>query len=239
MISENTSKIIKRHKRDMKRLFGIDVEEEMEVLPSMHWTPKKHKKTSKARFIIAAKRCSSKKLAQDLTKILKMFYKQVENYHQKSHFFSNVKHFWVVKNKDPVVDALKKLNLRNNAKSVATYDFSTLYTKIPYGDLKDVLNEITDFCFNGCPDSKIQIDGYEAHWCHNPDSKINCKNNLMDKMKVKNAISYLLNNCYFTIGKHIFKQVIGIPMGTDPAPIMANLFLYFYESKFLKTIKKN
>jgi len=23
-------------------------------------------------------------------------------------------------------------------------------------------------------------------------------------------------------------------MGTDPAPFMANLFLYFYESKFLK-----
>ena len=35
----------------------------------------------------------------------------------------------------------------------------------------------------------------------------------------------------------IFRQVIGIPMGSDPAPVFANLFLFFYESKWLKSIK--
>ena len=28
--------------------------------------------------------------------------------------------------------------------------------------------------------------------------------------------------CYFTYGKKIFRQVVGIPMGSDPSPFMAN-----------------
>ena len=36
----------------------------------------------------------------------------------------------------------------------------------------------------------------------------------------------------------LFRQVIGIPMGSDPAPFMANLFLYFYENKWVRTLKK-
>ena len=41
-------------------------------------------------------------------------------------------------------------------------------------------------------------------------------------------------------GDKLFRQDIGIPMGSDPAPYFANLFLYHYESSWLKsTIKKN
>ena len=46
---------------------------------------------------------------------------------------------------------------------------------------------------------------------------------------MKDAVSYLLFNCDFTVGPNIFSQIIGIPMGSDPAPFYANLFLYFYK----------
>ena len=49
------------------------IDDDMKVLPSMHWTPKKNKIPSKARFIVAAKKCSLKKLALFVTKVLKMF----------------------------------------------------------------------------------------------------------------------------------------------------------------------
>ena len=52
------------------------------------------------------------------------------------------------------------------------------------------------------------------------------------------AVSYLLN-CYFTVGPKIFYQIIGISMGSNPAPFFANLFLYFYESKWMNELKKN
>ena len=50
---------------------------------------------------------------------------------------------------------------------------------------------------------------------------------------------YLLFYCYFTVGPKIFCQIIGIPMGSGPAPFFANLFLYFYESKWMNELKKN
>jgi len=55
---------------------------------------------------------------------------------------------------------------------------------------------------------------------------------------LKAAIKYLLDNSYFTLGENIFRQIIGIPMGSDPAPFFANLFLYFYENKWMLALKK-
>ena len=55
---------------------------------------------------------------------------------------------------------------------------------------------------------------------------------------MKNAVSYLLSNCYFTVGDKIFCQIIGIPMWSDPAPFFAKLFLYYYESKWMNELKK-
>ena len=95
-----------------------------------------------------------------------------------------------------------------------------------------------DFCFKGCINSKIRINKGVARWCHNPNNKANANTKLMDRDLVKKSITYLLDNCFFTVGKYIFKQVIGIPMGTDPAPFMANLFLYYYENKFMKELMK-
>ena len=54
----------------------------------------------------------------------------------------------------------------------------------------------------------------------------------------KDAIKYLMNSCYFTFGGKLFRQVIGILMGSDPAPFMANLFLYYYENKWVRNLKK-
>ena len=45
------------------------------------------------------------------------------------------------------------------------------------------------------------------------------------------------NNSIFQVGSKIIRQVIGILMGSDPAPFFANLFLFFYESRQLKFIK--
>ena len=56
---------------------------------------------------------------------------------------------------------------------------------------------------------------------------------------MKDAVVYLLSNCYFTVGPKIFCQIIGIPMGSDPVPFFCQLFLYSYESKWMNKLKKN
>ena len=48
---------------------------------------------------------------------------------------------------------------------------------------------------------------------------------------------------YFSIGIHcwyiyqIIGKIIGIPMGSYAAPFFTNLFLYFYESKWMNELK--
>ena len=43
---------------------------------------------------------------------------------------------------------------------------------------------------------------------------------------------FLMDNIYVRFGVQLFRQMIGIPMGTNCAPLLADLFLYSYENKF-------
>ena len=57
-----------------------------------------------------------------------------------------------------MVDRISKINNSKQTKSIRTFDFSTLYTKIPHNLLKDALKEIVDFCFKG-EENFTQNDG--------------------------------------------------------------------------------
>ena len=177
-----------------------------------------------------------KPLSKDITKVFKLIFNQIESYNKKCHFFSGVKTFWTIQNNTPVINSINNLNKRNRALSLTTFDFSTLYTNIPHDKLLSVLNELVDFCFKGSTKNYITVDNYRARWTDEPDNnKV-----FFTKMSLKKSIKYLLNNCFFKFGDKVLRQVIGIPMGSDPAPFMANLFLYFYENKWiLKTKKSN
>ena len=51
-------------------------------------------------------------------------------------------------------------------------------------------------------------------------------------------MTFLIDNAYFRVGNSIFRQKIGIPMGSDPAPFFANLFLHSYEAKWIKSTSR-
>ena len=42
-------------------------------------------------------------------------------------------------------------------------------------------------------------------------------------------LTYFLDNIYVRLGTKLYKQIIGIPMGTNCAHIVADLFLFCYE----------
>ena len=46
-------------------------------------------------------------------------------------------------------------------------------------------------------------------------------------------IEFLIDNIFVQFGGHLFRQMIGIPMGTNCAPLLADLFLYSYENECL------
>ena len=49
---------------------------------------------------------------------------------------------------------------------------------------------------------------------------------------VCDALSYLLDTIYIRFGTKVNRHIVGIPMGTNCAPLVADLFLYCYETDF-------
>ena len=46
-------------------------------------------------------------------------------------------------------------------------------------------------------------------------------------------VEFLTDNIFVKFGGCLFRQAIGIPIGTNCVPLLADLFLYSYESEFL------
>ena len=60
--------------------------------------------------------------------------------------------------------------------------------------------------------------------------------NLWSCQKVCDALVYLLDNIFIRSGTKLYRQTIGIPMGTNYAPLVADLFLFCYERDFMKSL---
>ena len=50
------------------------------------------------------------------------------------------------------------------------------------------------------------------------------------------ALTFLLDNIYIRFGTKLFRQIVDIPMGTNCAPIAADLFLFCYEREFIMSL---
>jgi hypothetical protein len=53
-------------------------------------------------------------------------------------------------------------------------------------------------------------------------------------------LEFLIDNIFVMFGGRVFQQTVGIPMSTNCAPLLADLFLYSYEANFIHgLLKKN
>ena len=63
------------------------------------------------------------------------------------------------------IASIKRINRKKGAKSISTYDFSTLYTKLPHDKLVTELIKLIDFCFNGGNKNFIKVNNWgKATW---------------------------------------------------------------------------
>ena len=54
--------------------------------------------------------------------------------------------------------------------------------------------------------------------------------------KVCEALTFLLDNIYIRFDTKLFRQIVGIPMVTNCAPLVADLFLFCYERDFMMSL---
>ena len=63
--------------------------------------------------------------------------------------------------------------------------------------------------------------------------------NLLSCQKVCEALSFLLDNIYIRFGSKLYTQIIGIPMGSNCAPLVADLFSFCYERDFMLSLSED
>ena len=123
---------------------------------------------------------------------------------------------------------------------ISTFDFSTLYTKLPHSDLIRVLNDLIDLVFNGGGKTDsgnrkyLTVNGTSCYFTRHKHG-----NDSYTKNQIKMLVKHLILETYFQIGDMLFRQCIGIPMGIDSAPFWANLYLHFYESEYITKLIKS
>ena len=114
-----------------------------------------------------------------------------------------------------------------------------LYTTIPHDKLKSRLFQIIDDCFlnkNGTRKYKFLVIGKQDTYFVRNHSDCSHKYSEVD---IKSMLGFLIDNIYVVFGDQVFQQSVGIPMGTNCAPLLADLFLYSYEAEFVQKLLRD
>ena len=55
---------------------------------------------------------------------------------------------------------------------------------------------------------------------------------------IVNMLEFVIDNIFVIFGGRVFQQTVGISMGTKCALLLADLFLYLYETDFIQGLLK-
>ena len=228
--------IVNAHDTFMKFL-GIALSGDDKRLPYLYWTPKLHKSPVKHRFIAGSSKCTTKQLSSLLTKILTGIKTGLEKYCSIKTSHTAVNNMWILKNSTNLQSSLGHLGV-HRATSIQTFDFSTLYTSIPHDLLKSRMNNITNNAFkhkNGATRyTQIKVGRNESYFTSDPLNS----DNKYTANDICRMIEFLVDNIYVRFGGQLFRQMVGILMGTNCAPLLADLFLCSYENELLDKLIK-
>ena len=196
----------------------------------MYWLPKLHKRPYEARFIANSSSCSTTELSKLLTSCLTAVIKHGIRYCEKVYRRSGKTLFWFIKNSGEVLNKQKSRGLR--ATSLSTYDVSTFYTTSPHYLIKEKLIDVIEWTFQREGSPYLVCNERQAFFIAEDPKRYkfwSCQN-------VCEALIYLLDNIYIRSGLKLYRQIAGIPMGTNCSPFVADLFLFCYERGFMMSL---
>ena len=112
--------------------------------------------------------------------------------------------------------------------NIKSFDFSTLYTTIPHQKLKSRLATIIRNSFIH-KNWKSEIQILRPYFVReHSDSKSKYTEEDIIRM-----LGFLVGNIFVVFAGKVFQQIIGIPLGTNCPPLLADICLYSYEAEFI------
>ena len=219
---DSASGVVRRHAQDIMGGMHIPIPPGMEKLPSFYWLPKLHKTPYGSRFIAASNQCTTKPLSSLLTLCLTTIVVHFKEYCDGIYKNTGVNCFWIIKNSQQVLQCLQMINDTSQARHFDSFDISTLYTSIPHGCLKHNMNVLVKEAYQVRGAQYLSINRYGmAYWSQSRSGTRN-----IDVNELISMLEYLVDNIFIEVGNRTFRQCIDIPMGTDCAPLLANLFCF-------------
>ena len=140
---------------------------------------------------------------------------------------------YIRENSKELLENLKAQSL-HSVNSIKSFDFYTLYTTNKKSKLKEIISQ----CFihkNGNRRFQYVVIGYKDTYFGRHHSDAPQKYSDADVIKM---LEYLIDNIFVEFGGRLFQQTSGIPMGTNCAPFLADMFLYSYEAEFVQSLPK-
>ena len=141
--------------------------------------------------------------------------------------------FWSIKNTGEILNKLKSRGFL--ASGLSTYDFSTLYTTLPHNLIKEKLTELIKQTLTERAQC-IWLVMIKMPFFTSEQPK---RYKLWSCQKMCDALHYLLDNICIRFGSKLYRQIVGISMGTNCAPLVADLFLFCYERDFMLSLSDN
>ena len=105
---------------------------------------------------------------------------------------------------------------------MSTYDFSTVYTTLPYNLIKEKVTELIAQHFNR--EGSIYLVFNENRVFFTSVQPKQYK--LWSCKKMWDALHYLLDNIFIKFGSKVYRQIVGIAVGTNCAPLEHCRFVY-------------
>ena len=169
-------------------------------------------------------------LSKLLTLCLTVVKKHVIKYCEKVYERSGKNLFWSIKNSGEILDKLKARDF--NATSLSTFDFSTLYTTLPHNLIQDKLIDLIERTFQREGSPYLACNDRDVFFTSEKPKKYHARSCI----NVCDALTFLLDNIFIQFGTKLYRQVVGIPMGTNCATLVADLFLLCYERDFMMSL---
>ena len=212
----------------MAAKFGLFVDEDHSKLPTLYWLPKLHKRPYKSRFIANSSACTTTELSFLLTSCLTAIKNHVIKY-----CTTDLKE--IVKIFFGLLKIQVKFLINWIASGLSTYDFSSLYTTLHHNLIKEKLTELIEQTFNREGSLYLACNDKNAFFTSEQPKRYK----LWSCQKMCDALHYLLDNIFIRFGSKLYRQIVGIPMGTNCAPLVADLFLFCYERDFMLSLSDN
>ena len=227
--------IIKEHSVFLSR-FGIAMPDSNKKLLSLYCTPKQHKNPVGFRMITSGNNCSLQQLSKYIGVCLKSILHSEKNKCLYDNKFRDCNNFFVINSNENVVNYFIKSNASKpvGRKTISTFDFSNLYTSIPHDQLKNNLSTFINKVFEFKEKSYIIPNLFKKKAYFAKEIKLNSKLVVFTKEDLIECDNYLIDNSYV-----LYNDRVGIPMGTNAGPQLADVYLHEFEYDYIHKLIEN